>query len=156
MCFSTPLLGVNLMKFCRSIILLLSLAISPSAFGVFPAKLPLPKMYETSGTILVGKITRLTSSNRLIDVDVVEALKGDKTDKLRVQLVSPEALFSQIHEGDPIVVCTSRGRGAGGATIHVADTFLVASLKSQTDPALWQIIQEQSNDFKKTFPGATG
>jgi hypothetical protein len=117
------------MKLLASIISLLSVILSQSAFAVFPAKLPLPKMYETSGTVLVGKITKLNASNRLIDADVIETLKGDKTEKLRVQLVSPEALFGQIHEGDPIVVCTSRGRGAGAATIHNADTFLLGRQK---------------------------
>src|SRR6266568_6150296 len=118
-----------------------------SAFAVFPAKLPLPKMYETSETVLVAKVTNLNPSNRLIDADVNETLKGEKTEKLRIQLVSPEALFGQIREGDHVVICTARGRGVGTATIHVADTFLLARLKPETTPALWQIIQEQSNDF---------
>jgi hypothetical protein len=143
------------MKFRISFICLLSLTLLHSAFAVFPAKLPLPKMYETSATILVAKISKINPSNRLIDADVIETLKGEKTEKLRIQLVSPEALFSHIREGDPIVVCTARGRGAGDATIHLADTFLLGRLKPETMPALWQIIQEQSNDFKKTFPGTT-
>jgi hypothetical protein len=144
------------MKLRNGFALLLILTLSGSSWAVFPAKVPLPKMYETSATVLVAKVSKLNPSNRLIDAEVLEAIKGDKPDKLRLQLVSPESLFGQIKEGDPIVVCTAKGRGAGDATVHLANTFLVARLKPEMTPPLWQIIQEQSNDFKKTFPGTTG
>jgi len=143
------------MKPSITLICLLILTCLSPALGVIPAKMPLPKLYETSDMVLVARVTKLNPSNRLIDADVTEAIKGAKTEKLRIQVVSPEGLFGQIHEGDPLVICTARGRGAGTATVHLADTFLLASLKAQNTPPFWQIIQEQSNDFKKTFPGTT-
>ena len=143
------------MKIRIALICVLTFALARSAEAVFPAKLPLPKMYETSASVLVARVSKLTELNRVVDVEVTDAIKGDKTDKLRIQVVKPEGIFKQLREGDPIVICTSRGRGAGDATIHLADTFLLGRLKPQTSPPVWQIIDEQSNDFKKTFPGTT-
>src|SRR5207244_2195648 len=35
------------------------------------------------------------------------------------------------------------------------NTWLVARSKPETSPPIWQITQQQSNDFCKAFPGST-
>ena len=57
-----------------------------------------------------------------------------------------------------LVVARSKLNGVlnvGGTDWRSADTWLIATLKADATPPIWQIIQEQSNDFKKTFPGTT-
>src|SRR5882724_3084943 len=132
--------------------ILLILVSSTIAFGVIAAKLPASKLYTTSSPVFVTRITSI-NGNRL-DLDVVETLSGKPADKLRLQIVKPEALIQAVKVGDPIVILVSKARPAD-AVVHMAGTWLLAQGNLAASPPVWQVIGEHSNDFYKTFPGAT-
>src|SRR2546421_969319 len=143
------------MKFRAGFILLLLLAFCGSASAVVQLKLTAAMTYSRSSPVLIAKVTALNESNRVIDVDVVETLVGQSAQKLRIQIQQPHAVFSRVKIGDPIVLFAAKGKGAGDANIHLADTWLLGRSKPDSNPPIWQITQEQSNDFSKAYPGTT-
>jgi len=112
-------------------------------------KLPLTKIYTLSSPVHVAKITKLNEANRSIEADA-------ENEKLRLQLINPAGLFGQLKVGDAVIVFVAKGRASNMANVHLADTWLLATVKPESNPPIWQISQEQSNDFKKAFPGSTG
>src|SRR3954465_14288851 len=125
------------------------------AFAVIAAKIPVGKIVETSKSVLLARVTQLNPSNRVMDVELTEALKGEGPQKMRVQVVEPKAIFAGIKVGDPIIIMTGKGREANRATIHLSGAWFIADGKPESTPPAWQIIQPQSNDFRKAFPGST-
>jgi hypothetical protein len=105
--------------------LLFLLGICTWASAVIQLKLTVAMSYSRSSPVLIAKITALSESNRVIDADVVEALVGQSAPKLRIQLIQPQALFSRLKIGDPIVLFAAKGKGAGDANLHLGDTWLI-------------------------------
>src|SRR5438477_10753797 len=91
---------------------LLALFSASLSMAVIPAKMPLFKAYETSGAVLIGKITAANPANRLIETQVTETLKGEAVEKVRLQLQNPAALFDSVQVGNSIVIMIGKGRGA--------------------------------------------
>src|SRR5437763_1349012 len=110
------------MKFRVLLSFFVIVTLSGPASAVIQLKLTLSKMYTTSSPILLAKITSLTESNRSIEADVTETLAGQPTEKIRLQLIEPQALFAHLKVGDPLILFAAKGRGAGDATIHLANT----------------------------------
>ncbi len=137
------------------LMLIVLLAICTSASAVIQLKLTVPMMYSKSSPVLIAKVASLSESNRVVEAEVTETLIGQSAAKIRLQVLQPQNLLSRIKVGDPIVLMAAKGRGAGDATIHLADTWLLARLKPESNPPIWQITQEQSNDFAKAYPGTT-
>src|SRR5258706_5373920 len=131
------------------------LILSRSSPAVIQLKMTVSKMYTTSTPVLLAKITSLNESNRSIEADVTETVVGQPTEKIRLQLIEPQTLFAQLKVGDPLVLFAAKARGAGDATIHLANTWLFARSKPDTTPPIWQISHQQSNDFTKAFPSTT-
>jgi hypothetical protein len=142
------------MKFRLLLICFLISAPSP-ALAVIAAKIPLSKTFTTSSPVIVAKITNLNPSNRAIEVDITETVVGAAPEKIRLHLIQPQSLFSQLKEGDPVILFVGKGRGSQTATIHLGDTWLSGQLKPDSNPPIWQIIKEESNDFRKAYPGTT-
>src|SRR5829696_5819804 len=113
----------------RVLILIFVLALSGSASAVIQLKLTVSKMYSSSSPVGIAKVTSLNESNRVIEADVIETLSGQSTPKIRLQIIQPQNLFAKIKVGDPIVLMAAKGRGAGDASIHLADTWLLARAK---------------------------
>ena len=132
--------------------LLTTLISCSSTWAVIAAKVPASKLYTASNPVLITKITAI-NRNRL-DLDVVETLSGKGTEKLRLQIVKPESLLEAIKVGDPIVILVSKGRPSE-AVVHMAGKWLVAAGNLTASPPVWQVMNEHSNDFYKTFPGST-
>jgi len=139
----------------RLLILFFLLAICGSASAVIQLKLTVAMMYSRSSPVLIAKVTGLNEANRVIEADVSETLIGQSGPKFRLQVLQPQNLFPRIKVGDPIVLMAAKGRGAGDASIHLVDTWLLARAKPESSPPIWQITQEQSNDFTKAYPGTT-
>jgi hypothetical protein len=142
------------MKLRAAIILVVVAVLSGTSSAVIQIKLPVSKIYSTSSPILIAKVTKLTESNRLIEAEITDTITGQPSEKLRLQLLQPQSLFQNVKLNDPLILFVAKGRGSDTATIHLANTWLLAKLKPDITPALWQSFQEPA-DFKKTFPGTT-
>jgi hypothetical protein len=130
---------------------ILSILMSCSgALAVVAAKLPASKLYTSSSPVFITKISSI-NVNRF-DLDVVETLSGKATDKLRLQIVKPEALIQALKVGDPIVILVSKAR-PNDAVVHMAGKWLLAQGNLTASPPVWQVISE--HDIYKTFPGTT-
>jgi hypothetical protein len=139
----------------RILILFFSLSICDSALAVIQLKLTVSKMYSSSSPVMIAKVVSLNEANRVIEADVTETLSGQASPKIRLQIIQPQNLVGKIKVGNPIVLMAAKGRGAGDASIHLGDTWLLARAKPDSNPPIWQITQEQSNDFTKAYPGTT-
>jgi hypothetical protein len=126
------------------------------AGAVIKVDLPLSKMVEVAKAVVVGTVTNVSASNRVVDVKVVETVKGDSPGELlRFQLLEPAAMIEQVKAGAPAVVFIAQGRGdrPPPATLHLADTWLLAMpIPSAKSPA-WRV--EQVYQGKQSFPGRT-
>jgi len=139
----------------RVLILFFLLMVCAPASAVIQLKLTVAMSYIRSSPVLIAKVAALNESNRVIEADVVETLVGQSGPKIRLQIIQPQNLFPRIKVGDPIVLMAAKGRGAGDATIHLGDTWLLGRAKAESNPPIWQIVQEQSNDLAKAYPGTT-
>jgi hypothetical protein len=107
-----------------------------------------------SQTVLVGKVTAVSAETRVVDVAVVEALKGKSPgEKLRVQIVTPPELLKQIAADQPVVLFLSQG--TSDAIVNVADTWLLSSGIPNANPPTWRSVQIY-DDGRRSFPGRTG
>jgi hypothetical protein len=131
------------------------------AGAVIKVDLPVSKMVDTAGAVVVGAVSNVSASNRVVDVKVVETVKGDSPGELlRFQLLEPAAMIEQVKAGASAVVFIARGRGdrpapatLQPATLHLADTWLLAMpIPSAKSPA-WRV--EQVYQGKQSFPGRT-
>jgi len=131
------------------------------AGAVIKVDLPVSKMVENARAVVVGAVSNVSASNRVVDIKVVETVKGDSPGELlRFQLLEPAALIEQVKAGAPAVVFISQGRGDRPAAatlrpamLHLADTWLLAMpIPSAKSPA-WRV--EQVYQGKQSFPGRT-
>jgi hypothetical protein len=145
----------NPMKRKSVLIFILILVFTQPAFAVVAAKIPVSKMYETAKSVIIARVTQANETHRVLDVETIEVLKGAAPPKLRIQIVEPKNVFDAVRIGDPVVILTGKVREADKSTIHLAGGWYVAQAKADSAPQIWQIIQPQSNDFPKGFPGST-
>ena len=124
------------------------------AQAVIKVKMPVARIYGTSKAVLVGNVTATHAATRVIDVAVVASLKGQAPgDTIRIQIVSPAALFGQVAAGRPVALFVGKVRGGSMAVLHLADTWLLAKRVPNTTPQVWRVVQK--HDAKQTFPGRT-
>ena len=124
------------------------------AQAVIKVKMPVARIYGTSKAVLVGNVTATHAATRVIDVAVVASLKGQAPgDTIRIQIVSPAALFGQVAAGRPVALFVGKVRGGSMAVLHLADTWLLAKRVPNTTPQVWRVVQR--HDAKQTFPGRT-
>lgn len=132
----------------------LALAGIPSAQAVIKVEFPVSKMYDTSQAVIIGTVAAANPDNRVVDVTVTGAAKGDAGgDRLRIQIVNPPELIKQAAPGSPLVLFVAKERGGAMALLHLADTWLMANRVPGSDPPAWRVVQP--HDAKQSFPGRT-
>jgi hypothetical protein len=117
-------------------------------------EMPVSKIYAGSKQVIVGKVAQVAAENRVVEAEVVpsEAAKGEPTgERIRVQIVQPESLIKRVAVGQPVIVFVSRTGST--ATVHLADTWLVARTIPNAQPPAWRVVQEA--DLALSFPGRT-
>lgn len=115
------------------------------------------KLYKTSKTVAIGKVTEVTTANHVINVDLAPALKGKLPGpKIRVQIVAPAELLKDISAEQPMVFFFADAQGAAnaGAVIHVADTWLLANGVPNSNQLVWRVVQAYDT-VRQSFPGRT-
>ncbi|MCY3021010.1 MAG: VCBS repeat-containing protein [Planctomycetota bacterium] len=109
------------------------------------------KIYEQSKTVLVGKVAGVNPDTRVVDVTIVEALKGKSPgEKMRVQIASPAEVLKEVAPGQPLVFLLGEGEGA----IHLADTWLLATGIPNSNMQAWRVVQLYDAG-RQGFPGRT-
>jgi len=131
------------------------LALSAPALAVIKVDLPVSKIYGASKAVLVGTVTAANPDNRVADVKVDEALKGQAPgDKLRIQVAAPPGLFASVAVGQPVVVFAGEDAGKAVAVVHLADTWLLAEGIGAAPATAWRVVQTKP-DAAASFPGST-
>ena len=124
----------------------LILAASP-AYGLIAVKTPIDGLFRSSRQIVIGKVSAIAADRPLVDVDVVESIRGTfPGQKMRIQVVKPEGLVKELAPGSPVVLMMVGAKYA----IHMGDRWLLAEpLPGQA----FRVLDEQ--DLRQTFPGRT-
>jgi hypothetical protein len=141
----------------RKIVVLVVVAVlwpAGRASAVIQVKMPVSRIYKTSKAVYIGSVTEVTPANRLVDVKVGGALRGDSPGaSIRIQIVSPADLIGKVDKGASVVVFVGKARGGAMAVLHLADTWLLAKRAGTGKPETWRVVQR--HDAKQTFPGRT-
>ncbi|HPD16369.1 MAG TPA: VCBS repeat-containing protein [Planctomycetota bacterium] len=142
------------MKRCSCLAVAL-LALSAPALAVIKVDLPVSKIYGASKAVLVGTVTAANPDNRVADVKVDEALKGQAPgEKVRIQVATPPGLFASVAVGQPAAVFAGEDAGKAVAVVHIADTWLLAEGIGAAPASAWRVIQTKP-DAAVSFPGTT-
>jgi len=114
------------------------------------------KIYADSKAVVVGTVTAVNPDNRVADVKVTDAAKGESPgEKVRLQIVSPEDLIAKVAAGQPVVLFIDEDKsGAFVALVHLADTWLLAQRVPESKPPVFRVVQVFDYG-KQTFPGRT-
>ena len=130
------------------------LGVGLPAGGVIKVEKPVSWNYEIARAVVVGTVVRVTGENRVVDVKVTETLKGDPVgEQIRVQVAAPEELIKQVAAGQPVALFIAKARAGSVDVIHLADTWLQATLVPESKPPVWRTLMV--HDAKKAFPGRT-
>ncbi|MCX5672033.1 MAG: VCBS repeat-containing protein [Planctomycetota bacterium] len=130
------------------------LACAAPALAVIRVDNTVSKIYADSKAVVVGTVTAVNPDNRVADVKVTDAAKGESPgEKVRVQIVSPEDLIAKVAAGQPAVLFVAEERGNAVALVHLADTWLMAQRVPESKPPVFRVVQVF--DAKQTFPGRT-
>jgi hypothetical protein len=128
------------------------LLFGPTAQAVIAVKTPISKLYAVSSAVIVGKVTRVNAANRVVEAEVVEAVKGRSPgQQFRVQIVEPKELIEQLAEGQAVIVFVGR---PPAVSVHLGDRWLAAEALTTAQGQAWRVTQE-SADLRLTFPGRT-
>ena len=137
------------------VLLLAGLFAARPAPAVIKLELTLAKMYQTSKAVLVGSVERIDPGTRVVDVKLTEVAKGQGPgDRLRVQIATPADLLQQIQPGQPVALFLGGARSAAVATVHVADTWLLANEIPGSEQRAWRVVQPHDM-ARPSFPGRT-
>ncbi|MDP6543899.1 MAG: VCBS repeat-containing protein [Phycisphaerae bacterium] len=124
------------------------------AEAVIKVEMPVSRIYGTSKAVYVGVVSKVTASNRLVDVKVTGTLRGESPgDSLRIQIVSPADLIGKVASDAPVMLFVGKARGGAMAVLHLADTWLLAKRAGKSTPQIWRVVQK--HNAKQTFPGRT-
>ncbi len=125
------------------------------AHAVIKVDLTVAKMYGASKAIIVGTVTATNPDNRVAEVKVEAAPKGQAPgEKLRVQLMAPAELFKSVAAGQPVVLFAGEDVGKAVAVVHLADTWLLAEGVGGPPVLIWRVVQTKP-DAVAAFPGST-
>jgi len=113
------------------------------------------KTYATSLAVLTGKVEGVNAETRVVDVGILETLKGKSPgQRLRVQIAAPAELLKEIAPAQPLVFFLCETEGAGGAMIHLADKWLLANGIPNSNLQVWRVVQVHDT-MSQSFPGRT-
>jgi hypothetical protein len=120
------------------------------AYAVIAVSRPIEDLFRPARQLVVGRITAITSERRLVDVEVVESIRGSFPEpSLRIQVVQPDDLIQQLATGMPVVLIVTAREHA----IHMGDRWLLAeALPGHAIPAYR--VQSEAK-LSQTFPGRT-
>ncbi len=124
------------------------------AEAVIKVELPVWKIYESSKSVAVGKVVAVDSDRNVLEVALVETLKGEPpAQRFRVQIASPAELIRQVAAGGLVAIFIGKTDGKPLAVLHLADAWLLAEGLPEASPPAWRV--GQVADFKQSFPGRT-
>lgn len=137
-------------------LVILMLAWVSHAQAVIKIERPVSEVYQYAKQVIVATIIKANPANRVIEAEVVEVVKGKAVgERIRVQIVQPEAIFKQVKAGQPVVIFVSKAAGDSAEhALHLADTWLVAHPRGELTPATWAVVQDHPV-MNKSFPGTT-
>ena len=126
------------------------------AVAVIQVDFPVSKICQASKTVLVGTVTSVNPANRVADVRVDRAVKGQAAGKrLRVQVVNPAGLIQHVAAKQRVVVFVAKVKTAAKAVaiVHLADTWLLAKPIPTAKTPAWRVVETYQG--KQSFPGRT-
>ena len=133
----------------------LALALAAAAHAVIKVDLPVSKIYGSSKAVVVGSVTAVNPANRVADVKVEEALKGQAPgEKLRIQVATPPDLFASVAVGQAVVLFAAEDAGKAIAVVHLANTWLMAEGIGGPPTLAWRVTQTKP-EAAQSFPGTT-
>ena len=128
--------------------------ISPVA-ALIKIEFTVEKQYSTAKAVVIGKVVDVVMDSKVVNVTLGQALKGKSPGpKIRVQIVAPEGLLKEISPDQPVVFFLAETEGSGGAIIHVADTWLLATGVPNSNMLVWRV-QTVYDAVKQSYPGRT-
>lgn len=121
------------------------------AQGLIGVKVPIDGLFRSSRQILVGRISAIAADRPIIDVEIVEAIRGTSPgQKVRIQVVKPEGLTRELAVGGAVALMQDKQNFA----IHMGDRWLLAEqLPAQGGPAFR--VRDEYPLLLQTFPGRT-
>ena len=133
--------------------LLALVVLASPAMAVINVKTPMSLIYQTSRTVIVGTITEVHQAGKTIQVKVQECAKGQSPGpQLEIQAAAAEGLIGRVAVGGPVVLFVAKARG-NLATVHLADTWFLATGLPDANPPTWRITGRY--DGAQSFPGRT-
>jgi hypothetical protein len=121
------------------------------ASAVIKVDLPVSKRFAVAKTVIVGKVSAVDAEHQVVEIATVERLKDNASPAtFRLQFVTAPEMIKAIVVGQPVAVMANQK-----ASIHIADTWLVAAPKPEANPPLWRVTQVDTASAGKTFPGTT-
>ena len=118
--------------------------------AVIRVDVPITAMYDVAKLVMVGKIVRVDSGEKLVEVEVVKMSKGQYSG-VRVQILMAAAgdYIRHVEINQPVVIFN----GIRGAQLHLADNFLSAEPLTGDNPPKLRI--KTVNSLQSMFPGRT-
>lgn len=111
------------------------------------------KLYGTSKTVVTGKVIDTVADSHVVNVNLTQTLKGKSPGpNIRVQFAPPVEMPADIAAGQPLVFFLADAQGAGGAVVHINDTWLLATGVPNSN--IWRIVKVDDT-VKQSFPGRT-
>jgi hypothetical protein len=131
------------------------LTFGSAARALINVPITVQSMHDDSQAVFVGAVTSVNADNRVVEVKVKQAVKGDSPgDTIKIQIANPPDLIKQVAADAPVVVFVSQKGNGALASIHLADTWLLAEAIPNTAPTAWRT--KQVADIRESFPGRTG
>jgi hypothetical protein len=123
------------------------------AGAVIEVRFTLADMFRDSQTVLVGTVAAVRPEVNLLEVKVTQAAKGTAPgETIRVQIVQPAEVLKAAVVGQPLVLFSQKA-APQMATVHVADTWLLANPVPAAKVPTWRVAVPFTD--KETFPGRT-
>ena len=107
-------------------------------------------MYDVAKLVMIGKVVRVDSSEKLVEIEIVKISKGNyAATKIQIQMAATGEYMHRVEINQPVVIFN----GLRGAQLHFADNFLSAEPLTGDKPPKLKI--KTVNPFQSMFPGRT-
>jgi hypothetical protein len=115
----------------------------------------LPDLYRrVSMYLVVGKVAACDKEKRLVEVTVVDIVKGKSPGTtLRVQVPQPPDFVQQVAVNQPVVIFAGESP-QGFAIVNLRDTWFVAQGIGNVSPPAWRVLHKHDT-LEKNVPGNT-
>ena len=132
-------------------VLFISIAASaPSANAVFKVETPVSKLFNTSASVIVGKVTKVNAETGVVEASAT-TLKGEGVgETLKFKLDKFPDILRSTREGSSCVLLL--GQRSASNVLHLADSWLFPTSGAK---ASFVISSDLESRFKQTFPGTT-